>query len=167
LRDARRPVREPAGRVPGPRDQAGADNQGSGGEKFLHHPLAYGLERTVVALDILAIGLWKLRDWRRFVSAVTKVGIDRNRRDERVVGRGLDKQFCGGTHDPRHVTRRIKDSIPVTLSQGTKVSVAVTAEFLDSRPKTRVGAATVEQGDGVTASEGRIDKVASEKTCAT
>src|SRR5690606_28469710 len=167
------PVGEAVGRIPGPDDQAGADDGGPTGEPALRLGLREGFERSVEAAAAPVEGFERLRvgiapgvggegGALRYPRARV-AGVDGDRGDEDVMLCAIP-QDRRGVPDPDRERGGIVDHyVPLPASQGVEVSIPVSDEVLHLGWKVRLPPPPIEHSDVVAPSHrvmnlGRADE---------
>jgi hypothetical protein len=153
---AGRPVREAAGGVERPDDQAGAQDDRPAGERVLHRALAGDLQRAVaLAGDLVARRV--RRHFGQGAGLVESrhgvVGVDAAARDEQVARRGRCEQSGRALDVGREVARHVDDRVEATPAQAVEAPRPLAGDVLGLREEPWPRAAAVEQGEVVVALE--------------
>ncbi len=157
------PVREPPGRVPRPDDQPGSRDERIR-MPLAHNVLAESLQRAVGLASKLLGFLDELRDRRALVRGRRQVGVDRHRRDERVVADVGECVECRA-HDPRHVAARVDHRVEPPAVERAEISVAVAAQLLGVGEELGPRLAAIEHRHFVAVLQCRLDHGAAEELC--
>lgn len=154
--------------VPGPDDDAGADDQRPFRKSRLDEPLAQDLEPAVAPRrDLLSLDVPRRRLLDRGVLADSgrlEVGVDGDGGDEDVALDGAGEELRRGLDVARQVAVDVDRNVPAPPGESGEVLSAVAVEMLGLGEQLGVRPATMEQGDLMAGRERGLGEVAPDET---